>query len=67
MRSFSSAGMISSLKSRYLRSTMPWARAATWRKTWTGASPSGPHPGRAELDLLLKAREPDLEELVQVG
>src|SRR5947207_2970844 len=40
--SFASAGKISSLSSRYCRSTMPCARAATWRKTSSGVRPSGP-------------------------
>src|SRR5690349_13104963 len=42
MPSFASAGKISSLSSRYWRSTMPCARAATWRKTSSGVRPSGP-------------------------
>ena len=45
---------------------MPCARAATWRKTASGSMPSGPARGRAELDLLLQARDADLEELVEV-
>jgi hypothetical protein len=60
-------GRISSLKSRYCRSTIPCARAATWRNTWTGREALGPHGGGAELDLLLEARDADLEELVEVG
>src|SRR5690348_7078766 len=42
MPSFASDGKISSLSSRYWRSTMPCARAETWRKTSSGMRPSGP-------------------------
>ena len=61
-------GSTSSLSSRYWRSTMPWARAATWRKTSSGREAVG--PGVAAAPSLICSFTPesaDLEELVEVG
>src|SRR5258708_18991688 len=49
MPALASAGRISSLSRRYWRSTMPWARAETWRNTSSGAMPSGPVVAAASL------------------